>query len=268
MDTSYQGSPAEIYDRHFVPALFKPWAGFMAELAGIEKGSVVLDIACGTGAFACTAAEQTGDGRLVTGLDINPEMLAVAAEKGIDIDWRQGQAEELPFNDDSYDAVVSQFGFMFFENQSLALKEMMRVLKPGGKMAVAVCDALDHSPGYSVLTELLHRLFGPDIAQAFRAPFSAGDRNLLLGMAEKAGITQSRCPDLTVSRHDGMVRFPSINALISTERACAWTLGGLLDEDQFERLAVEAEEAFQPFVTPQGMVEFSMPVLILRATKC
>jgi hypothetical protein len=70
-----------------------------------------------------------------------------------------------------------------------------------------------------------------------------------------------------VTRHDGPVRFASINALVSAERACAWTLGGLLNGTQFDRLLSEAKETFQPFVTDDGKATFNMPVLIITATK-
>ncbi len=267
MNVIFSGSPAEIYDRHFVPALFGQWGRVMVNEAGVLPGHQVLDVACGTGALTCHAADSVGEDQLITGIDLNEEMLIVARNKRPDICWQVGCAEELPFEDETYDAVVSQFGFMFFEQQNSALQEMIRVLKPGGRVAVAVCDALDHSPGYAVLAELLNRLFGEEIAQAFRAPFRCGNRSLLLDCAESAGIHGFLYPDLKVERHDGLVRFPSIEALVSTERACVWTLGGLLDNEQFELLAVEAEESFKPFLAKDGQVEFSMPVLILSATK-
>ena len=69
-------------------------------------------------------------------------------------------------------------------------------------------------------------------------------------------------------RLDGEVRFASIAALVATERACAWTLGGLLDDGQFERLRGEAEESLRPFVSADGQVRFVMPVLLLEAEKC
>lgn len=265
MDTRTKGSnlsPAEVYDQQFVPALFQHWGSIMTETAKIKPGQHVLDVACGTGVLTCQAAEQVGNAGRIVGLDINNEMLDVARTKEQRIEWQHGPAEALPFEDASFDAVVSQFGFMFFEDRRAALTEMMRVLRPGGQLAVAVCDAIDHSPGYAVLAELLHRLFGHDVAQAFRAPFASGDRKRLLALCEATGIT-----DATVTRHDGPVRFTSIQSLVATERACAWTLGGLLDDTQFERLAREAEEAFQPFVTPKGDVEFNMPTIIISAQK-
>jgi hypothetical protein len=150
---------------------------------------------------------------------------------------------------------------MFFEDQRAALAEMVRVLRPGGHLAVAVCDAIDHSPGYAVFVELLHRLFGAEVAESFRAPFSMGDSARLLGVSREAGI-----PDAGIRRHDGTVRFASIEAMVSTERACAWTLGGLLDDGQFERLVAESHESLQPFVTPDGSLAFVMPALVLTAT--
>ena len=262
MDMQTATSPAEVYDQHFVPALFEHWGKTVASIADIGPGEHVLDVACGTGVLACAAAELVGSTGTVTGLDPNGDMLAVARRKSDIIQWKSGLAESIPFTDERFDVVVSQFGFMFFEDQYVALREMMRVLKPGGKMAVAVCGGLDHSPGYAVLAELLHRLFGEPVAQAFRAPFSCGDRLRLRTLCDDAGITQAK-----ITQHDGPVHFDSITSLVSTERACVWTLGGLLNSAQFDRLLDEAEETLQPFVTDDGKVTFNMPALIITATK-
>jgi ubiquinone/menaquinone biosynthesis C-methylase UbiE len=255
-------SAAEVYDQCFVPALFQQWGNTVCEIAAIRRGQRVLDVACGTGVLAAAAAERVGPDGAVAGLDPNDEMLAVARRKRAHIDWQNGRAEALPFADARFDRVVSQFGFMFFADRAQALREMMRVLGPGGRLAVAVCDALDHSPGYAVLAELLHRLFGQPVAEAFRAPFVLGDRDELLSICHAAGIT-----DPMVKRYDGRVRFDSVAALVSTERACVWTLGGLLDNAQFERLLAAAEESLRPFVRADGKVDFVMPALLIEAVK-
>ncbi|MAS41133.1 MAG: methyltransferase type 11 [Porticoccaceae bacterium] len=260
--TGGERSPAEIYERHFVPALFGQWGPRVAEAAGIAPGQQALDVACGTGALTRAVVERLAGRGSVIGLDSNPEMLAVARGLMPRVDWREASAESLPFGEGEFDAVVSQFGLMFFEDRVGALREALRVLKPGGRLVVAVCDALDHSSGYAVLSELLHRLFGPDVAEAFRAPFVCGDRELLQDLCRQAGI-----PEAEVTRSDGSVRFASIDALVATERACAWTLGGLLDDDQFARLTAAAQESLAPFAGPDGTVDFTMPVLMIRARK-
>lgn len=255
-------TPAEVYDRLFVPALFEQWGRIVAEAAALAPRQRVLDVACGTGVLARAAAERVGREGAVVGLDPNDDMLAVARRKSSFIEWKNGRGESLPFGEESFDAVVSQFGLMFFEDRPTALREMMRVLGPGGRLAVAVCDALDHSPGYAVLAELLHRLFGEQVAEAFRAPFALGDPTQLLSICSQAGIRGAK-----VERRDGMVRFVSIKSLISTERACVWTLGGLLDDAQFERLLAAAEESLRPFSEADGTVAFVMPALIITHQK-
>ena len=255
-------SPAQVYEEFFVPALFQQWGRILADIARVAPDQRVLDVACGTGVLACAAAERVGPGGAVTGLDPNDEMLAVARGKDARVEWQNGHAESLPFADASFDRVASQFGLMFFADRAASLGEMMRVLRPGGRLAVAVCDALDHSPGYAVLAELLQRLFGATVADAFRAPFALGERKQLRLLCEQAGIRNAQ-----VARADGTVRFKSIQQLVATERACVWTLGGLLDDGQFDRLLEEAEESLQPFVTGDGTVAFEMPALVITADK-
>lgn len=113
-------------------------AGHLARFAGIREGEKVLDVGTGTGVVAVTAAVK---GAHVTGLDLTPELVeqakANASLAGVDVDWRVGDAEALPFADASFDAVVSQFGHMFAPRPDVATREMLRVLKPGGRVAFA-----------------------------------------------------------------------------------------------------------------------------------
>ena len=255
-------SPADVYDEQFVPALFRHWGPVLCDAANITSGQRVLDVACGTGALTVSVADRVAPGGAVLGLDANPEMLAVARRKHADIEWHDGRAESLPFADASFDAVVSQFGLMFFDDRVGALREMQRVMRPGGRLAVAVCDALEHSPGYAALAALLERLFGKGVAEAFRAPFVLGDATALRALCVDADIAEA-----SVIQRQGTVHFSSIDALVSSERACAWTLGGLLDDAQFERLRREAQSTFLPFVHAGGRVAFVMPALLICAAK-
>jgi SAM-dependent methyltransferase len=114
-------------------------AGQLVRFAGVRAGQTLLDVACGTGVVAITAARA---GAKVTGLDLTPELLAQARESapiaGLkDIIWKEGDAEKLPFEDGSFDVVLSQFGHMFAPRPEVAIREMLRVLKPGGRIAFA-----------------------------------------------------------------------------------------------------------------------------------
>ncbi len=254
-------SPAKIYQDHFVPALFGQWGTRLVSQVQVRPGMRILDVGCGTGVLALAAADVTGDSN-TSAVDINEDMLQIARQLRGDIDWRCAPAEALPFQDTSFDAVLSQFALMFFNPQTVALKEMWRVVKPGGTLGVTVCDTVHRSPGYAVFAELLLQLFGPAIAESFRVPFSSGDIAYLKNLFRDAGI-----PNPQVQQQQGTVRFGSISDMIFTERACIFTLGGLLDDEQFQRLEAEAEVAFAPFLTDDGQVEFTMPVLTVLATK-
>jgi SAM-dependent methyltransferase len=123
---------------HFAPleAFTTPPAGRLVRFARVRSGQRVLDVGCGTGVVAVTAALQ---GAKATGLDLTPELLERAKENshqnGIDVEWREGDAEQIPFGDAAFDVVLSQFGHMFAPRPDVATREMLRVLKPGGTIA-------------------------------------------------------------------------------------------------------------------------------------
>lgn len=254
-------SAADVYEKFFVPALFQEWTAPVADAAGIGQRQRVLDVACGTGVLARAIAERVGAEGSVVGIDLNEGMLAVARRKSPAIEWRQGRAEALPFDNESFDGVVSQFGLMFFEDRTAALHEMWRVLRAGGGLAAAVWDSLDRTPGYAAATALLQRLFGTDIANALRAPFVLGDTEYLRSLFDDAGI-----PEANVATHIGTARFPSIEAWIYTDIK-GWTLADSIDDAQFDRLREEANRELQRFVTRDGTVAFDSPVHIVSATK-
>ena len=131
-------SAAEVYEQFFVPALFAEWSAHVLAEASVQAGDNVLDVACGTGVLARAAADLVGRRGQVVGVDLNEGMLAVARAKAPQIRWHHGAAESLPFDDNSFDRVVSQFGLMFFADQQQALREMQRVVRENGRVAVAV----------------------------------------------------------------------------------------------------------------------------------
>jgi ubiquinone/menaquinone biosynthesis C-methylase UbiE len=109
------------------------------ELARVEPGMTVLDAACGAGNAAIPAAQE---GARTIGLDLSPDMLALARERAADymveIDWVEGDVQELPFADGSFERVLSVFGYEFAPDPRRAAAELRRVLSPGGVIAVAV----------------------------------------------------------------------------------------------------------------------------------
>jgi SAM-dependent methyltransferase len=116
--------------------LTTPAAACLVHHARVQAGQRVLDVACGTGVVAVTAARR---GAAVTGVDLTPELLSRARDNadiaGVAIDFQEGDVEALPFGDAAFDVVVSQFGHMFAPRPDRAIGEMLRVLKPGGTIA-------------------------------------------------------------------------------------------------------------------------------------
>jgi ubiquinone/menaquinone biosynthesis C-methylase UbiE len=260
--TKDQVDAAKAYEALFIPALLGQWAPKVADAAGLRPGHRVLDVACGTGILAREAHARVGTAGSVSGLDPNPGMLAVAKELEPALDWRQGTAESLPFPDASYDAVVSQFGLMFTKVDR-ALREMLRVLKPGGPLVVAVWDAVENIPAYAAEVELFERAAGHRAADALRAPFVLGDREALEQRFRDAGAVsiKSKTPR-------GVARFPSIRVFVEADlRGWLPVMGVSLAEEQIRRILDEAEVVLRPHATGDGRVAFDVTAHLVAARK-
>jgi SAM-dependent methyltransferase len=254
------GHAASVYETFFVPALFGEWAPRVADALGPLQDGPVLDVACGTGVLSRELARRLPV-ESVAGLDCNEGMLAVASQLQPEIDWHCARAEALPFESGRFAAVASQFGLMFFEDRPRALREMWRVLAPGGRLAVAVWGPLQETPGYASMTELLRSLFGETIAAELRAPFSLGDASALGEMFEATGITTAKLQTVL-----GRARFPSIEAWVHTD-VWAWTLADRIDDAQYARLKREAERQLTRYTLADGRVDFAISAHIVSARK-
>jgi SAM-dependent methyltransferase len=253
---------AQAYEALFVPALFGQWATKVADVAQLQPGQRVLDVACGTGVLAREVISRLGPAGYVAGLDPSPGMLAVAKGLAPAVDWRQGTAEAIPFPDRSFDTVVSQFGLMFFMDRRQALRGMLRVLTRGGRMIVAVWDSLDNIPAYATVVLLLERLAGTQAADALRAPFVLGDRQGLAKLFKEAGGAS-----VDITTHKGTARFPSIRVMVEAElRGWLPLMGVLLTEEQIGRILQEAEHVLGSYVTTEGQVTFVAPAHFVTAT--
>lgn len=250
-------SAARIYDAFFVPALFGQWAETLCDAAAIAPGARVLDVACGTGATTRAAKARAGPGGSVIGLDRNADMLAVARSHASEIRWVEGRAEELPFADHSFDAVLCQFGLMFFDDRPAALSEMRRVVRPVGRIALSVWDDVRNSPGYARMIALIDRRLGAEPADALRAPFVLGTVSDLQDVARAGGLYGAQirtCP--------GTARFASIEEWVRID-VRGWTLSDMIDDDQFDELLTAAKREFGDLVSPAGTLAFPAPAHVV-----
>ncbi|KAA3632534.1 MAG: class I SAM-dependent methyltransferase [Proteobacteria bacterium] len=250
-------SAADVYDEFFVPALFAGWAAPVVDAANVTPGQHALDVACGTGVLTRELAARVGSRGSTFGVDINEDMLAVARRNHPGIEWRPGNAESLPFADDTFDAVCSQFGLMFFDDRERSVNEMSRVAKPGATMAVAVWDRLENTPGYAAAAALLERLFGAGIAESLRRPYDLGDVAALAALFDDSAVE-----DVSIRTREGTARFPSIDDWIHTD-VNGWTLAGMLDDDQYRRLLEAARVELAGFAADDGSVRFAAPAHIV-----
>jgi ubiquinone/menaquinone biosynthesis C-methylase UbiE len=252
-------SAAEVYDELFVPALFAQFTEAVLDAARVQPADAVLDVGCGTGVLAAAAAARVRSDGGVTGIDVNPAMLAVAARERPGVAWRTGDAQELPFGDDSFDAVVSQFVLMFVPDPVRALEEMRRVARPGARVAVAVWASLDQAPGYAALARLLERSLGAQAAEAVTAPFSVGGPGQLRALFDRAGL------EAHVAAVPGAARFPSLDDWLDIEIR-GWALADEVDDDTLRRLKSDAREHLEPFAGPDGTVAVPVTALVAAAS--
>ncbi|MBR9911515.1 MAG: class I SAM-dependent methyltransferase [Gammaproteobacteria bacterium] len=258
-----QIAAARAYEDFFVPSLFQQWPPVLAKAAHVAPGMRVLDVACGTGVLARELMAHVGTSGSVVGLDAMPGMLEVAKQIAPSIDWKQGTAEALPFPDQSFDVVVSQFGLMFFFDRIKSLREMLRVLTPGGRLAVAVWGSLDSIPAIADEVALLERVAGRAAADALRAPFVLGNKSELEQLAREAGVGAP-----IVNTSTGTARFPSIRSLVEADlRGWLPVMDVVLQEETIQRVLAEADRDLGAYADGSGRAVFSVSAHVLSGTK-
>jgi ubiquinone/menaquinone biosynthesis C-methylase UbiE len=205
------GDAAELYERYPAQYLLRPWVADLVARAGLRRGERVLDLACGTGLVARLAAPAIGPTGRVTGLDLNPGMLAVArrlpAPSGAPITWVEGSALAMDVADDSIDVILCQQGFQFFPDRRAALGEMRRVLVPGGRLLLSVWRIA--GPYHRALTEALARHVGAEAASGFAASRIAPDAEELHRLVLEAGFR-----DVAVHASAMSIRLPEVEDFV------------------------------------------------------
>ena len=257
-----EGNAPDAYERYLVPAFFKAWAEELVHRADINRGERILDVACGTGIVARTAALHTGNGSTITGIDLNEQMLSVArivsSNLDVKIKWQQGDAAALPYADKSFDIVFCQQAMQFFPDPPAVLHEMYRVLVPGGRLALNVLRPLEHNPVYQPLSKALERHAGEEAGAMMRSPFPSWSIEQLRDL-----ITDAKFEKVHITSVIKQVQFPSAEEFLRREASSSPLAGPIagLDIDTREELLSELEETLREYTDDEGVV-FPMETFI------
>src|SRR3954447_5375786 len=164
-DKLFAGSIPEMYDRLLVPLIFEPYARDLAARVASVEPQDVLETAAGTGVLTRAMAARLAPKTRIVATDLNKPMLdyAAASEPGNGrVTWRQADALALPFEDQGFDAVVCQFGAMFFPDKVKGYSEARRVLRAGGRFIFSVWDKIEDNEFADVVTDALATIFPQD----------------------------------------------------------------------------------------------------------
>lgn len=230
----------------------------MIDMAGISAGHKVLDVAAGAGEQSLTAAKKVGTSGYVLATDISPAILdfaqQMAAKAGFsNIKTKVMDGEELTVPDGSFDAVISRVGLIYFPDQQKALKEMLRVLLPGGKAAAIVYSTPDKNEFFSIPVSIIrNRAKLPPPLPGQPGPFSLGAPGVIETAFEQAGFQNVRS-----IRIDSPVVVPDAKTCVQFEResfgALHQMMSGLPDLEK-ESVWEEIEEALKKFETGDGFI--------------
>jgi SAM-dependent methyltransferase len=179
-DRVFTGSVPKIYERYLVPLIFEPYAADLAERLATRSLRRVLELAAGTGVVTRRLAAVLPADVEIVATDLNPPMIAEARSIGTPrpVEWRQADALQLPFPDRSFDAVVCQFGCMFFSDKARSVAEARRVLRPGGVLIYNAWDRIEENEFADVVTNAVAALFPGDPPRFLaRTPYGYNDRS-------------------------------------------------------------------------------------------
>lgn len=267
-DTTFAERTAENYERYFVPAIGAHVAADLVDAAMPRPGERVLDVACGTGAVTRLVAKRVGPEGTVAGLDPNPGMLEVAREvsrgaspPAASIRWHQAPAEEIPLPDESFDLALCGMGLQFFSDRTAGLREIRRVLVPGGRLVAKVPGPTP--PPFEIMAEELTRHVGPESGSFARAVFSLHDPDDLRTLTTGAGFE-----DVEVRVAPRTFSLPSPEAFLwqyveSTPLAAPVAAVG---EERRAALERAFSERCRPFVEDGGLA-LEVDVATVLATK-
>jgi SAM-dependent methyltransferase len=221
-DKVFTGSIPELYEVYLVPLIFEPYALNLADRLASRSLTCVLEIAAGPGVVTRALVSVLPDSVSIMATDLNQPMLdhglAVGTKRAVK--WRQADAAQLPFEDRTFDAVVCQFGIMFFPEKSRAYSEARRVLRPGGVFIFNVWDRIEENEFADTVTAALELLFPEDPPRFLaRTPHGYHDHETIKRDLASSGFTAS--PEIiTLALAVGQNLSGSRRLLIAKEHHC------------------------------------------------
>jgi SAM-dependent methyltransferase len=248
------GNAPQAYERYMVPTLFTPWAHDLLARAALHAGERVLDVACGTGIVARLAAPRVGPSGYVLGVDLNAAMLETARAQtptaGAPVEWREGDAHGLPCTDATFDVVCCQQGVQFFPEKAQALREMHRVLAPGGRLLLSVWRSLPYNPYGRALADARERHLGAAAGNGSRAPYGFGDMEALRTLLTATGFR-----DVHISIVILTLRHPAPAEFIAGQLAATPLAGAVAALDAAAQVALRHDilATLRPYTDDEGL---------------
>ena len=213
-DKIFAGSIPKLYNDYLVPLIFEPYAADLASRLASRSVSSVLEMAAGTGVVTRKLATALPKNVSLVATDLNQAMLDLASSVGTarPVEWRQADAMQLPFDDATFDAVVCQFGVMFFPDKAKAFSEARRVLKPGGVFVFNAWDRIEENEFTEAVSAALASFFPADPPRFLaRTPHGYHDRAAMARDLESGGFAKPAQIDTVAARsRAASARIPAI----------------------------------------------------------
>jgi SAM-dependent methyltransferase len=226
--------------------VFRPWAQLLLSAAEVKPGERLLDVATGPGTVAQAAAAVLGPSGQVTACDISPAMLAIARSvppqpDAAPIDYLEASAAALPSATGSQDVVTCQQGLQFFPDRAAAIAEMSRVLRPGGRVAVAVWTAIEECPAMAALERAIRDQLGDELADRYRSgPWGQPDGATWAELLSSGGFT-----DVHVEKRELLAVFPGGAAQLTASLAASGIAPDVANLSAADRAALDQRIAQQ-----------------------
>ena len=244
LHTTFSGAIPEHYDRCLGPAWFQPFGRELAALLAPDPGGDVLEIACGTGLVTRELRERLAPSRRLVASDLNKPMLDYARSKLGDraIEWREADAQNLPFRDGEFAAVACALGFMFMPDKPKAFSEARRVLARAGTLVFSVWDRIEENTAAMLYARTIEALFPGDEEMRFNLPWSMHDETALRKLLADARFDVARIERKRLAVGDVGARTIATGQVRGTPRGLLLEKKGLPMDEAIERVTRAIEE--------------------------